>query len=148
MYVIIVTLISEKTEGRANMKKISRIEKAAYVVAGVILVLAISVLMSVRVQSRTREAVLFDNTRYEACEENYRQQINSILETYDVYNSGLTMTRVVSMDGERSYSLLIYNGKFSQMDELRLQALQKELSQHLLSLPDGTGYEVNLSLES
>lgn len=130
------------------MKKISRIEKAAYVVAGVILVLAISVLMSVRVQSRTREAVLFDNTRYEACEENYRQQINSILETYDVYNSGLTMTRVVSMDGERSYSLLIYNGKFSQMDELRLQALQKELSQHLLSLPDGTGYEVNLSLES
>ena len=130
------------------MKKISRIEKAAYVVAGVILVLAISVLMSVRVQSRTREGVLFDNTRYEACEENYRQQINSILETYDVYNSGLTMTRVVSMDGERSYSLLIYNGKFSQMDELRLQALQKELSQHLLSLPDGTGYEVNLSLES
>lgn len=130
------------------MKKIGRMERLLYVVAGVILVLAISVLMSVRVQSRTRETVLFDNTRYEVYEENYKQQVNSILETYDLYNSGLTMTRIVSMDGERSYSLLIYNGKFTQMDEQRLQALQKELSEHPLSLPDGTGYEVELSLES
>lgn len=130
------------------MKKIGRMERLLYVVAGVILVLAISVLMSVRVQSRTREAVLFDNTRNAVYEENYKQQVNSILETYDLYNSGLTMTRIVSMDGERSYSLLIYNGKFAQMDEQRLQALQKELSEHPLSLPDGTGYEVELLLES
>ncbi len=130
------------------MKKISRTEKVLYVATGVILALAISVLMSVKVQSRTREAALFDNTRYEACEENYKQHISSILEAYDVYNSGLTMTRIVSMDGERSYSLLIYNSKFDQMDEQTLQALQIELLQQSLSLPDGTGYEVDLSLES
>lgn len=83
------------------MNKVSKKEKLFYIVVGIILVTTLSVLMSVRVQSKSREAVLFDNSACMEAEAAYRQQVKEILEAHEVYNSGLTMTRVVSMDGER-----------------------------------------------
>lgn len=129
------------------MNKVSMKEKLFYTVVGVILVTTISILMSVRVQSKSREAVLFDNSACMEAEAQYRRQVQEILETYDVYNSGLTMTRVVSLDGEREYNIQIYHNKFQKLVPEVTEDLCRALSDCMVCLPDGSEYAVNITLD-
>jgi len=122
-----------------------RAEKVFYVIIGLVLVVSISLIMTVRVQSRSREAVLFDNSYYQASEEAYKQQVQKVLESYDCYNSGLTMTRVVSLDGMREYSMLIYNSKLQKLDLTAYEKLCEEIAACSVLLPDGTEYCVQVS---
>lgn len=129
------------------MNRVSKREKVFYMVVGTILVITLSMLMSVCVQSKSREAVLFDNSDYMEAEAEYRQLVQGILETYEVYNSGLTMTRVVSLDGRREYNIQIYHKKIRQMEPEMTKDLHRALSDCTVSLPDGSEYAVNVSLD-
>ncbi len=106
---------------------------------------SISLIMTVRVQSRSAEAILFDNSYYKASEEAYKQQVQQVLENYECYNSGLTMTRIVSLDGTREYSIQIYNGKLQKLDLQTYENLCDEINECKVSLPDGTEYLVQVS---
>lgn len=130
------------------MSKVTKKEKIIYILGGIIFVMALSVLMTVRVQSRSREATLFDNRNYEAAETVYKQQVQQVLEDYDCYNSGLTMTRIVSMDGEREYSMQIYNGKLRMLEAEVYEKLCSDIEQCKVVLPDGREYEVKLKFEA
>lgn len=127
------------------MFKAGKKEKIFYVIAGMILAVSVSLIMTVNVQSRSREAILFDNSYYEAAEDAYKKQVQQVLETYDCYNSGLTMTRVVSLDGEREYSIQIYNGKLQKLDLNTYEKLCAEISECMVLLPNGTEYSVQVS---
>ena len=129
------------------MNKVTKKEQIIYVIGGIVFVIALSVLMTVRVQSRSREAVLFDNRNYVAAEEAYKQKVQQILECYDCYNSGLTMTRVVSLDGEREYSMRIYNGKFRTLERSEYEELCMDVQQCKVLLQDGTEYMVKLTFD-
>ena len=129
------------------MNKVSKKEKLFYIIVGIILVTTLSVLMSVRVQSKSREAVLFDNSACMEAEAAYRQQVKEILEAHEVYNSGLTMTRVVSMDGEREYNIKIYHNKFQNLEPEMKAELQRSVSECMVCLPDGREYAVNVLME-
>lgn len=129
------------------MNKVSKWEKYFYIVVGMVLVAALSILMSVRVQSKGREKVLFDNSAYREAEAQYRQTVQEILETYDVYNSGLTMTRVVSLEGEREYDIQIYHGKFKQLEPETMKEMQSRIADCMVCLPDGSEYAVNVSMD-
>ena len=129
------------------MNKVSKKEKIFYIAVGVILVTILSVLMSIRVQSKSREAVLFDNSACMEAEAQYRQKVQEILEEYEVYNSGLTMTRVVSLDGEREYSMKIYHNKFQKLEPEVMTKLQRAVSECMVCLPDGSEYAVNVWME-
>lgn len=127
------------------MFKAGKNEKIFYVIIGMILAVSISLIMTVRAQSVGREKVLFDNSYYAASEEAYKQQVQRILESYDCYNSGLTMTRVVSLDGAREYSILVYNNKLQKLDLNTYEELCKEIDACTVLLPDGTQYSVQVS---
>lgn len=129
------------------MGKINKREILFYIVVGTVFVIALSILMSVRVESRSREALLFDNRNYEAAEEAYRHKVQEVLESYDCYNSGLTMTRVVSLDGEREYSMLVYNGKLQKLEQSVFEKLRDDVAACRVVLPDGRAYAVNVSFE-
>lgn len=129
------------------MSKVNKMEKIFYVVVGILLVISISLLMTVRVQSKSREAVLFDNRNYEAAEELYKQRVQQILESYDCYNNGLTMTRIVSLDGEREYNIQIYNSKIQKLDSDTFEKLCSDVAACAVSLPDGSEYFVQASFE-
>lgn len=129
------------------MNKVSKKEKIFYIVVGVILVTALSILMSIRVQSKGREAVLFDNSAYTSAEEKYRQNVQQILEAYEVYNSGLTMTRVVSLDGEREYDIQIYHSKFRKLEAEVMKEMLNRIAECRVCLPDGSEYAVNVLME-
>lgn len=128
--------------GRGNKK-----EKMVYILVGILLVAAISMLMSVRAQSNSREAVLFDNRNYEAAEEMCRQQVLQVLESYDCYNSGLTMTRIVSLDGERQYNMVINNSRLQKMEKDMFEQLCNEVDACRVLTQDGKEYEVTFSFE-
>ena len=128
------------------MNKVSKREKIFYTIVGMILVTALSILMSVRAQSKSRESMLFDNSSYMKAEAEYREQVQEILEDFDVYNSGLTMTRVVSLDGEREYDVQIYHGKFQQLEPATMETLYRLISECMVCLPDGSKYGVNVSI--
>ena len=127
------------------MFKVGKTEKIFYVIVGIILIASISLIMTVRAQSRSAEALLFDNSYYKASEEEYKQQVQQVLENYDCYNSGLTMTRIVSLDGVREYSIQIYNGKLQKLDLQTYEILCNEINKCKVSLPDGTEYSVQVS---
>lgn len=127
------------------MGKSGKKEKVFYVIMGVILVVSISMIMTVRAQSRSRESVLFDNSFYKASEETYKQQVQQVLESYDCYNSGLTMTRIVSLDGEREYNIQICNRKIQKLDLNSYENLCNEIDECKVTLPDGTEYSVQVS---
>ncbi len=129
------------------MSRVSKKEKIFYTIIGMIFVIALSVLMTVRVQSKSREAVLFDNRNYEAAEELYKQRVQQVLESYDCYNSGLTMTRIVSLDGEREYNIQIYNSKIQKLDSDTFEKLCSDVAACAVSLPDGSEYFVQASFE-
>lgn len=129
------------------MKRAGKAEKIFYVVIGIILAVAISLLMSVSAQSRSRESVLFDNRNYEAAQEAYRQQVQQVLESYDCYNSGLTMTRIVSLDGEREYQLQIHNRKIQKLTPDVYENLCGDVAACKIVLLDGTEYSVQVSYE-
>ena len=120
-------------------------EKIFYFLIGIILVVGISLIMSVRTQCRSREALLLDNRYYEAAEETYKQQVSSVLESYGVCNSGLTMTRVVSLDGEREYRIQIYNRKLQKLDLNTYDNLCNDIDACTVMLPDGAKYPVQVS---
>ena len=130
------------------MTKVTKKEIILYILGAIVFVIALSVLMAVRVQSRSREATLFDNRNYEAAEAAYKQQVQQVLENYDCYNSGLTMTRIVSMDGEREYSMQIYNGRLRMLEKDVYEKLCNDVEQCKVLLPDGREYEVDLKFEA
>lgn len=129
------------------MSRINRKEIVVYGLVGVLLVAAITLLMSIQVQSRTKERLLFDNRYYEAAEEAYKEQVQQVLEAYDCYNSGLTMTRIVSLDGEREYQLHIYHKKLQNMDAAVFQSLCEDVTACKVLLSCGEEYNVSVSYE-
>ncbi len=126
------------------MKKTKVAEYIFYAVVGAMLVTAITILWTVNVQSRTRADVLFDNSRYEAAEQDYKDLVNGILNSYGCQNSGLTMTRTVSLEGERTYSLQIYNRKLDLLTGEEFMQLYNELKTCGVISPDGTVYYVDV----
>lgn len=126
------------------MNKMKRRDLVVYMITGVLLAIAFTLIMSVRVQSRTQEAILFDNRNYETAEEDYKERVQMLLEKYGCYNSGLTMTRMVSLEGEREYNIQIYNKKLSQLSEKEFASLQRELSEYKVVLADRCLYEVEV----
>nr|MBQ8252545.1 hypothetical protein [Lachnospiraceae bacterium] len=126
------------------MKKTT--EKIVYAVVAIVFVAAFTMLFTVQARSRAAEAVLFDNRSFEVSEQAYKEQVETVLDSYGLYHSGLTMTRVVSMDGKREYALVIYNSRISRLEEKEYCSLEADLSRCAVVLPDGNVLSVDVSL--
>ena len=128
------------------MKRMKTMEKIGYVVVGILIVMAFSMLFTVQARSRSAEKMLFDNRAYERSEQAYTDWVKEILDSYGLYHSGLTMTRVVSLDGNREYHLVIYNSRISGLEVQDYLRLESEIGHCAVTLPDGTTADVAVSL--
>lgn len=106
----------------------------------IFLSLCFSMIWTIKAESRSRSAALFDNSAYEQAEETYKEQVSEILAQYGCYYSGVTLTRVVSLDGEREYTASIHDARFSLMPGEELSALKQELAR-LKVVPQKRGAE-------
>ncbi len=127
------------------MNSTKKKDMLAYMIVGILLVTAISMWMSVSVKSRTRERILFDNRCYEEAEAVYREKVASALENFGCHNSGLTMTRIVSLDGEREYDIQIYNSKLQELEKEEYRKLKEEIDTYKVIAQDGKEYQVTVS---
>lgn len=71
-----------------------------------------------------------DQHFYDILESEYIDEVTDALEQFNLYNSGITMTRISSEDGNRTYIIRIHNSKISKMDIVK----QEELSDVIESI--------------
>lgn len=121
-------------EKRKNKKKQRTLLYAAITV---LLVLTVSMLRCMEAESRTRAAMLFDNSMYEEKERSFKEEVTSVLQEYDCQSSGVALTRVVDLDGSRQYKLQIHDRRFSLLDETQKTQLCAALG--CLSIQDYDG---------
>lgn len=127
------------------MNSTKKKDMLAYFIVGILLVTAISMWMSVSVKSRSREKLLFDNRCYEEAEAVYKDKVSSVLESFGCHNSGLTMTRIVSLEGEREYYIQIYNSKIQKLEKEECWKLKEEISAYKVIAQGGKEFQVTVS---
>lgn len=86
------------------------------------------------VYSQTKEnSFVADKEGIDRFESNYLSQVRELMEAYGCSDSGITMTKVFTEDGGRSYEVQIHHRNLSYLDEVRVADLKTELE--LLTAP-------------
>lgn len=119
-------------------------EKTGYIILAFILIGSFSLLFSMRVESKTRAAVLFDNSAYEKGEQDYKERIKDVLEAHECYNSGLNLTRMVELTGERQYRMEIHNKKFDMLTEGEMEQVREEVKRITIAGPGDCTFSVEV----
>ena len=60
-------------------------------------------------------------------EEALKQTVREYLDGQGFTGSGIMLTRIVSTDGEREYTLTVHHGRLDSMDEVKREESSKEL---------------------
>ena len=68
-----------------------------------------------------------DRDVYHAQEAVFLEELRQKLETEGYYNSGITMTKILNEEDERSYTVLIHNSAIDKLCKEDRDSLQKEL---------------------
>lgn len=116
------------------MKKIKRNIFAAALALVLILIIFFCFSGSVYSQSKTGISCP-DKEAMERLEREYLEQTAELMKEYGCRYSGITMTKVFSGDGSRSYQVLIHHRNLSFLNEDEFEELRKRLEE--LSDPFG-----------
>lgn len=111
---------------KANFKVVR--ENICFLAVTAVLVLFIATCVTLTVKGSEGHGTSgYNEDYYDLLEENYKEQITEVLDAYGMGRSGVNLTKITLEDGSREYSLVIYNGKFLQMDSDRMQNLESAL---------------------
>lgn len=99
-----------------------------FVAATVILVLVAALAFAKTVSSRTDFAGEELERYYMAKEKQLREDVRDYLDENGFRNSGVTVTRVVSDDGRREYTVTVHHGRIDAMTEEERGCLAGELA--------------------
>lgn len=103
-------------------------ENVVFLVITTILVLFIATCITLTVKgSESNQKSGYNEEYYDLLEERYKEEVTNVLSGYGMGQSGVNLTKITMEDGSREYALVIYNGKFIQMDSDRLEQLKNEL---------------------
>lgn len=69
-----------------------------------------------------------DREKYEQLEEDYTQQLKSVLTDKGYRNAGITMTKIYQTDGSREYTVQIHHKRIDQLSEGEKILLLNELA--------------------
>lgn len=105
----------------------------------VALVLVIAFLAAGTAKSISESEARLEEAYYQELEKNYISEIREYLESQGFRNSGVTMTRVLTQDGHREYSVLIHNSRLNRLSDDEKQDLKEDLKQ-LYSGMDECGF--------
>lgn len=117
-----------------------------YKIVACIVFLAVSCLLAVSSAKYFAGAARRAEQRERDYQEQYfLEEIKTVLETEELYKSGVTMTRIEEREGEKEYQVLIHNKHILKMSKDRKEELKKKLSE--LSFPDGNSRVSHVFLE-
>ncbi|MDE5893050.1 MAG: hypothetical protein K2H45_09030 [Acetatifactor sp.] len=75
------------------------------------------------IKSQAADTLEAQEAYYEQLEREYIGQVRGFLAEQGYRNSGVTLSRIVDGEGQRSYRVLIYHGAISRLDEEALAEL-------------------------
>ena len=91
--------------------------------AAVALAMAAALCIAGSIKSQAADTLRAQEAYYEQLEREYIRQVRSFLAEQGYRNSGVTLSRVVDGEGQRSYRVLIYHGAISRLEEEELDEL-------------------------
>ena len=94
---------------------------------GLIMIIILSVTKTVQCQEQTTARQ--NEQYYVVLEKEYVSQLREYLNEEGFLNSGIMLTRVVSEDGSREYTLTVHNSRFDRLTDSEKEALIRELEE-------------------
>lgn len=112
-----------KKQGMRNKKN------GLFMVMSFVLVLITTACITLTVKgSEKQSAGGYDEDYYDSIEKEYQEEVAKVLAQYGVGRSGINLTKITDENGERSYTLAIYNQGFSKMNEEKMGSLEQSLN--------------------
>ena len=116
----------EKTGGQ-NMHALTGKTKNRMFIGTLIIMVIMICTFTITVNGMTRDNTAEQQQYYDALESDYLTRIDCVLQEYDLYYSGINMTRISAEDGSRSYSVRIHNSRVEKLGEERMGRLLEAL---------------------
>lgn len=131
--------------GRVEEKGLSgRVRKdAVFVTVTVLLVLCMWLFVSETVMSQTEGNITVDEESFLELEKDYVAQVKSHLEKEGYRNSGVSLTRVVDGDGNRSYEMVLHHKNIYKLSEAEQEIMLEEIAQMAFHV-SGCKFQVKL----
>lgn len=108
-----------------------------FMVMSFVLVLIITACITLTVKgSEKQSAGGYDEDYYDSIEKEYQEEVAKVLAQYGVGRSGINLTKITDENGERSYTLAIYNQSFSKMNKEKMGSLEQSLNE--VAFPEAT----------
>lgn len=80
------------------------------------------------IKSQAADTLRAQEAYYEQLEREYIGQVRSFLSEQGYRNSGVTLSRIVDGEGQRSYKVLIYHGAIVRLEEEALTELLEQVA--------------------
>lgn len=91
--------------------------------AAVALAMSAALCIAGSIKSQAADTLRAQEAYYEQLEREYLSQVRSYLAEQGYRNSGVTLSRIVDGEGQRSYRVFIYHGGISRLEEEKLNEL-------------------------
>ena len=93
-----------------------------------VIVICLTLSTTFTVRSQSKEENQIDGVYLEQLESAYVQNVRETLEEYDVYDSGVTMTKIIYENGNIDYSVTIHNSRLSRLDQSEWAMMETDLN--------------------
>lgn len=109
-----------------------------YITAVIVFCVTLSTSFTVHSQNKLNDSADFtgqeQSEQLEQLEKDYLRNVRDLLEEYTLYNSGVTMTKVIYENGGMEYTVTIHNSRLESLSRVKLGELERDLSCTKLSL--------------
>lgn len=99
-----------------------------YLVVTVILITVMGILFHMNVESRSKARALFDNSMYKEKELAYQQQVRQTLSDWSMGDSGMMLTHITDLNGDRTYRMEIHNCRWDLLSMQDAALLYESIS--------------------
>lgn len=98
-----------------------------YIIITAVFILVAALSIAGTVHSKERDIYALNNPSIVKEEKQCKKLIKKALEEYQCKNSGITMTKVIDIKGNRQYLVMIHHDKINTMTESKKEELKKVL---------------------
>ena len=103
-------------------------KEAVFVMVTVLLVLILWLFVSETVMSQTEGTITVDEEAFLELEDDYVGAVRTYLEERGYRNSGVTLTRVVDENGERSYEMVLHHKNLYKLSIEEQETILEEIA--------------------
>lgn len=102
-------------------------DRTIWGLAAIMLAMTAAMCIAGSIKSQAADTLRAQEAYYEQLEREYIGQVRSFLAEQGYRNSGVTLSRIVDGEGQRSYKVLIYHGAIVRLEEEALTELLEQV---------------------